>query len=86
MDHSRESSRWVEFVGGPYDGTMTEVFSEYAPEAGGGMIIYEKGTPRRGGVLDRGRALGHYVVEGWQDEDLKIIRMRWDHRVPDELK
>jgi hypothetical protein len=85
MDESRETSRWVEFLGGPYDGDLIEVFSAYSPDDEAGIVVYEKRTLLPDGGFKRGAPRGHYRVDGWADDELKIIRMRWHHDVPADL-
>jgi hypothetical protein len=83
---SRETSRWVEFVGGKWDGTMAEVFAEYGPDDQAGIVVYGPRIALPDGGFKRGDPTGHYRVDGWADEELGIILMRWDHRLPDDLK
>ena len=80
-----EGSRWVEFIGGPYDGTMIEIGDASWMERGGGFVVFAKGERLPDGMFRRGGGQGHYVVAGLVDEELRIVRMQWRHDPPEEL-
>jgi len=65
---------------------MAEVFAGYAPDDQSGIVVYEKRTQLPGGRFKRGAVRGHHRVDGWLDDELKIIRMRWHHDVPNDLR
>jgi hypothetical protein len=76
--------QWMEFLGGPYDGTMVSIaisnemqdhrVEVYAP--------FEQWK-----VLPSGRRWplieGHYLPVGMADEELRIVRMEWRQGKPD---
>ena len=78
-------SRWVEFVGGPYDGTMAQFRNASWMDRGGGFLVDARGERLPDGTYRRGGGQGHYIVAGLVDEDLGIVRMQWRHDPPEEL-
>jgi hypothetical protein len=67
---------WVEFYGGPWDGTMVEEKQVPLPLLGR-ITAWPKGTKpesmRDGSALP----LGEYHAVGWADEELRIVRLAW---------
>jgi len=72
---------WVEFHGGPYDGTMTEIAEPFD-----GMLVYEPRERQPDGTYRVGKVRGRYARGGIAVEGLEVVRMDWSHRVPDDLK
>jgi hypothetical protein len=72
------TSRWVEFYGGPYDGTMVEMPKAYAPDdTTTGLIVSASREKQPDGSTVYGPPSGVYVPAGWAVDDLAVIRMDW---------
>ena len=65
---------WGELVGGPFDGQMAQITRT--------TIRFKDGTVRVSRGLWVPEANGHYVEDGFADEALAIVRMRWRHDQP----
>jgi hypothetical protein len=65
---------WVEFYGGPWDGTMVEEKEVPLPFLGK-INVLPKGDGSAG-------PLGEYRPVGWADEELKIVRLEWHKFTP----
>jgi hypothetical protein len=79
MQQSRKT--WVEFHGGPYDGTMAEMADPFD-----GLVVYAPREELPDGRHRVGPARGRYVRGGKAVEDLDVIRMDWSHDVPEDLR
>ena len=72
---------WVEFCGGPYEGTMTEI-----AESSGDIVVYGPRTNLPDGRHRVGPARGQYIRRGRVLDDLDVTRMEWTDYVPDDRK
>jgi hypothetical protein len=67
---------WIEFFGGPWDGTMVE--ERQVPLTSLGRITaWPRGTTTQsmhdGSVVP----LGEYHLVDWADEELRIVKLEW---------
>jgi len=67
---------WVEFFGGPWDGTMTEE-KEVPLQLLGKINVLPRGTNPQSYADGSASPLGEYVPVGWANEELKIVRLEW---------
>jgi hypothetical protein len=65
---------WMEFYGGPWDGTMVEQ-KEVPLHLLGKITAWPRGT--RPEDMPGGHPLGEYHPVAWADEELKIVRLEW---------
>ncbi len=63
---------WVQYFGGPWDGTFLEIKS-IPLQLLGKINVLPKGV-KPGDVVE---PYGAYHPTGWEDEDLKIVRLEW---------
>ena len=71
-----KGATWIEFFGGPWDGTMVEE-KQVPLEFLGKITAWPKGTVPRSMQDGTATALGEYHPVGWADDDLKIVRLEW---------
>ena len=67
---------WVEFFGGPWDGTMVEE-RQVPLQFLGKITAWPRGTTAesmRDGSLS---PLGEYHPVDWADEELRIVKLEW---------
>lgn len=67
---------WVEFYGGPWDGTMVEE-KQVPLQHLGKITAWPKGTTVE--TMNDGtiQPLGAYHPVGWADEELRVVKLEW---------
>jgi hypothetical protein len=67
---------WVEYYGGPWDGTMVEIKS-IPLQLLGKITAWPRGTTPQ--AMEDGTAapLGEYHPVDWADEDLHVVKLEW---------
>ena len=72
---------WIEFYGGPWDGTMVEE-KQIPLQLMGKITAWPRGTTV-GTMHDRSaQPLGEYHPIAWADEELKIVKFEWRRASP----
>jgi hypothetical protein len=67
---------WIEFYGGPWDGTMVEE-KQVPLQYLGKITAWPKGTTPEAMLDGSASPLGEYHPVSWADEDLQIVRLEW---------
>lgn len=66
---------WIEFYGGPWDGTMVE--ERFPLQFLGKITAWPRGTTPQAIADGSTFPLGEYHPVAWADEDLKIVKLEW---------
>jgi hypothetical protein len=66
---------WVEFYGGPWDGTMVEEKQVPLQLLGKIKVLPKGSTVDQAGHLPE--PLGAYYPVDWADEELRIVKLEW---------
>jgi hypothetical protein len=67
---------WIEFYGGPWDGTMVEE-KQVPLQFLGKITAWPKGTLPNSMHDGTSQPLGAYHPVGWADEELRIVKLEW---------
>jgi hypothetical protein len=76
---------WVECAGGPYDGDMLQFERDPRGRPAHGFFVRGSHKHVPDGTIRRGGVQGHYILDGWANEELGIVRMTWRPDPPEEI-
>lgn len=77
-------AEYVEFVGGPYGGTVQpRIDGARLEDEGAGIVVLEPGETLPDGSYKLGKPRGCYFADGYVSAE--ILRMRWSLDVPEEV-
>lgn len=67
---------WVEYFGGPWDGTMVEIKS-FPLQFLGKITAWPRGTTSERMRDGTAAPLGEYHPVAWADEELRVVKLEW---------